>query len=67
MTCVITAVRAMRFDWLNHAEPASPPTVLHARDHNTNGTQFLWLKEDVYAGTTFFECVVFEVFHMASA
>jgi hypothetical protein len=30
---------------------------LQRRDKDPNGTTFLWLQDDVYAGKTFFECV----------
>jgi hypothetical protein len=40
-------------------EPSSKLAESHlqARDEDPNGTTFLWLIEDVYNGTTFFECV----------
>jgi hypothetical protein len=54
----ITAAAALKWDWANSpVEPASG--TLHARDRNKNGSQFLWLEKDVYAGPTFFECVIF--------
>jgi hypothetical protein len=62
-TLAAPLIHALSFDWSNIAyfgrndELAHPAPALHARDHNANGSQFLWLEEDMYAGKTFFECV----------
>lgn len=56
------AVRSSRLSWTGQTKrsqpaPVSPTYTKRQINTNPNGSTFIWLLEDEYAGQSFFECV----------